>query len=398
MTQTESPLENPLEIPLACPVQTTLERPPYPLSELEPLLEGLRANQAQIQQFPKGTLSGQGRLDLCKQDLGVEGCFAVTLALRENSVINSILLGTDAIGDQGAGYVADLLEVNPHIQTVYLGCNHIGAAGVAQLSQAIRLHSGVHSLWLKRNPIGENGAKHLAQLLEQNQTLRVLDLVHTHIGPVGLERILEVLIHHNRTLERLYLGGNQLGPSSAASLSLLLERNPKLKALLLNVNLLGDTGAERLAHGLQHNSTLEELGLASNRIGPRGGIALFGAVKTHPTLKTLDLGYAPSTKVLGASANTLDDSCIPAIADGLRQNTALLSLKLQRNAFSSTGHQTLIRALEPNTTLEEVVLSGKYPALNTLLERNIVQKGGAKMKVPLEVAAIKSVYRDKVIG
>jgi hypothetical protein len=88
--------------------------------ELAPLLELLRANEAvaEPRALPRGTLLPDGRLDLCKQSLGVEACKAVTSALAGNTVVRSLLLGTNGIGDEGATAVADLLSVNRALEVI----------------------------------------------------------------------------------------------------------------------------------------------------------------------------------------------------------------------------------------------------------------------------------------
>src|SRR5262245_38954211 len=97
---------------ILCPIKGPLPAPTCLPDELAPLLDTLRNNRAVAEPmtFPRGTLLPDGRLDLCKQGLGVEGCRAVTEALVGNTVVRSLLLGTNGIGDDGAEAVAELLS------------------------------------------------------------------------------------------------------------------------------------------------------------------------------------------------------------------------------------------------------------------------------------------------
>src|SRR5215217_5652337 len=106
--------------------------------ELAPLLERLRddSRAATRAVFPRGTLLDDGRLDLCKQQIGPAGAAAVADALKMNAHVHTVLLGADGIGDYGARAVADLLRGNSAVRTAYLGCNGIGPAGVKALVQA----------------------------------------------------------------------------------------------------------------------------------------------------------------------------------------------------------------------------------------------------------------------
>lgn len=205
--------------------------------------------------------------------------------------------------------------------------------------------------------------------------------------------MLQVLTSDNRTVERLYLGGNGINGKAAVLLGEMLEANSNLRALLLNVNFLGDEGAAALAKSLSQNRTLQELGLASNGITARGARPLLETVAAHPALRSLDLGYSVSTKVLGAFANTLGDEGAPIIAQMLRENNTLQRLNLCGNGFSETGKMQIVAAMEENRTLQHLVLDGRQNAqLKILLERNR-QFAPQLPTSTSDVGMIRSVYR-----
>jgi Ran GTPase-activating protein (RanGAP) involved in mRNA processing and transport len=379
--------------PILCPVHLA-PITPCPPDELEPLLAHLSGDTPVTGSavFPRGTLVEDGRLDLCKQSLGPENCQRVVAALEGNTHIRSLMLGTDGIGDVGATAVADLAKKNPQLEVLYLGCNKIGPAGAEALSDALAHNSSVTGLWLKRNPLGPEGAQKLAAMLRTNQSLRVLDLVNTDLRATGFEAIVAALCETNRSVERLYLSGNGLGPAQAPGLARLLHEAPHVKALLLSVNRLADDGAALLAEALRENTTLEELDLASNGIGTLSALAVLEAALAHPRLHTLSLGYTPSTRVLGSSANALGDKGAFALATLLPEAKTLRRLDLRRNGLSPRGIAALVEALEHNHTLVDLQLDGKpNPKLAALLERNQAQSL-APLRDP-DVALIRSVYR-----
>ncbi len=382
-----------------CPIRGVIEIAPPDVAEIAPLVAHLQANQpvAEPTSFPRGTVLEDGRLDLCKQHLGALGCRMVTDALTVNTTITSLLLGTDGIGDGGAADVARLIERNTHLEIVYLGCNFISETGAAKLSASLARNTSVTGLWLKRNPLGANGVQHVAEMLWHNNTLRVLDLVNTELDEEGLSAIVLALVHKNYTLQRLYLGGNGIGPSSAKELRFLLCTPTSLKALFLNVNQLEDAGVAILAEGLQQNATLEELGLGSNNIGPEGMAALLPALRVHPVLRDLDLGYSASTQVLGAQGNHIGDAGVIQIAEWLRDNPPLRRLNLRGNGIGLAGRAALHAALETNTNLLHLALDTKHDAhtdsLNALLERNRAQNSEADTLLARDITLIRSVYR-----
>ncbi len=356
---------NPIICPIPPPHGADTPFTPCPLEELTPLLRHLWAGDpvGDVTAFPRGTMTPDGRLDLCKQSIGVDGCRDVTSALRCNPHVKCLLLGTDGIGDTGAGVVADLLERSELLTTVYLGCNWIGGEGAARLADAVSENRAVTGLWLKRNPLRDEGAFALAAMLRRNTTLRVLDLVNTGFGADGLTAILSTLTEAGTGagVERLYLGGNGLGPGSAPLLGDLLRHNTCLKALQLNVNALGDTGASVLAEGLRGNTTLRELGLASNGLGTDGLCAVLGAAMSHPALRSVDLSYARSTRALRGTANAFGD----------RES------RLALRAFAVANPRCAVN-----------IRGSGIPS-----HYNALFADGAAPPVPEEVARIRSVYR-----
>ena len=58
-----------------CPIKGTIEFEPGDLEELKPLIEHLSSNLVVTKEtsFPRGTILPDGRLDLCKQNVGYQG-------------------------------------------------------------------------------------------------------------------------------------------------------------------------------------------------------------------------------------------------------------------------------------------------------------------------------------
>ena len=123
---------------LHCPLTGTIPFVPCDPCKIDPLVEFLQRNlPASGAVFPRGTFLRDGRLDLCKQNLGPDGCERVTNALLGHDHVRSLLLGTDGIGDRGAVSVAKLIAHNDSLEVVYLGCNLIGPAGTEALATAL---------------------------------------------------------------------------------------------------------------------------------------------------------------------------------------------------------------------------------------------------------------------
>ncbi|MFD6553785.1 gala protein [Streptomyces sp. NPDC058398] len=372
--------------PVRCPA---IEHPDIPISEpaaLEPLLARLRSARPveADETFRLGTVRADGRVDLCKQGLGVGGAARLMPVAAASPHAAHLLLGTNAIGDEGARTVADALTDGHGLHTLYLGCNRIGPDGVAALTDALTTDATVHALWLKRNPVGDHGARALATMLRRNTTLRTLDLVNTGLTTDGLRALCETLTDRPSPVERLFLGGNGLTADAAPLLAALI-REAGVRELYLPANHLGDEGAAILAAAADPARPVR-LGLGGNGIGPTGARALADSLGG---IEALDLGRPMSERSLGAPANTTGDEGAHALAAAL-PGSPLRRLELCHTGLTGRGAKSLLAAVPDNTPLEYV---GLGPGLPRKVKRSFTRRlrpvGGAHP----DLRAIGSVYR-----
>ena len=80
------------------------------------------------------------------------------------------------------------------------------------------------------------------------------------------------------SLQRLGLGGNELGAAGAGALCPALGRLTGLQRLGLAGNMLGEQGAAALAPAVALLSDLRRLDLSNNRIGRGGAMAVVSSV------------------------------------------------------------------------------------------------------------------------
>lgn len=356
-------------------------------ADLEPLLARL-ADPAPVREteaYRAGTLRPDGRVDLCKQGLGVAGLRRVLPAALASPHARHLLLGTNALGRDGAAALATALDTDHHVRTLYLGCNGIDATGVAPLLATLTGDRTVRALWLKRNPLGDDGVAAVADALRRNPTLRTVDLVHTGVTAAGLRVLVDALVGRAAPVERLFLGGNGLGPD-AAPLLVALVRDAGVRELYLSANRLGDAGATTLAGGLPHHPTA--FGLGGNGIGPAGARALANALDR---LDALDLGRPPSERVLGATTNTCGDEGATALAAALPQAAALRRLDLAYTGLTGRGAKLLLAAIDPGTTALEQLRLG--PGVPRRAKRAIAARLRPAAAPHPDIAAIGSVYR-----
>ncbi|XVQ08378.1 gala protein [Spirillospora sp. CA-255316] len=376
--------------PVRCPA---IEHPDVPVAdptELDPLLDRLAAADGveDDETFPLGTLRADGRVDLCKQGLGAAGTARLLPAAARSPHAVHVLLGTNAMGDEGARSVAAALRPGHGLETLYLGCNRIRPEGVAALAESLAEDETVHAVWLKRNPVGDEGARALAAMLRRNRTVRTLDLVNTGLRADGLRALLDALLDRPRPLERLFLGGNGLSMAEADLLAALI-RDAGVRELYLSANHLGDEGAAVLAGAAMEAggaSRPVRLGLGGNGIGPEGARALAESLEA---IESLDLARPPSERALGAPPNVTGDEGAAVLAAAL-PGSPLRRLDLRRTGITGRGAKTLLACVPDDTRLEYV---GLGPGVPRRVKRAMAPRLRPDPGTHPDMRAIGSVYR-----
>ncbi|MEV5827414.1 gala protein [Spirillospora sp. NPDC052242] len=372
--------------PVRCPA---IEHPDVPAADparLDPLLARLAdgAPVAGDETFPLGTLREDGRVDLCKQGLGAAGVARVVPAAARSPHAAHVLLGTNAMGDEGARTVAGALVPGHGLRTLYLGCNRIGPDGAAALAGALASDGEVRSLWLKRNPVGDKGVRAIAGMLRRNAGVRTLDLVNTGVGLDGLRALADALAARDVPLDRLFVGGNGLGPE-AADLLAALVRDAGVRELYAAANHLGDGGAAAIAGAVDAGRPVR-LGLGGNGLGPDGARALAGVLDG---VEALDLGRPPSQRALGAPSNETGDAGAAALAGAL-PSSPLRRLELRHTGVTGRGAKALLDRVDERTRLEYV---GFGPGVPRKVKRALAGRLRPAARVHEDLRAIGSVYR-----
>lgn len=373
-----------------------------PAADLEPLLTWLRTGEPVRQRtdFPAGTALPDGRLDLCKQSLGPDGGARVAQELRPG-VVRHALLGTDGLGDSGAVAVADGVS-RAGVETLYLGCNGITAGGACSIAERLAgSPHAVRSVWLKRNPLGKDAGRSGAALVEAVRDLRTLDLVQTALDGPGTVVLADALIAASgsgRRVVRAYVGGNELGPEGAASFARVVAAGA-LGELYVSAAGLGDDGAQALSEALTAApyGALTRLSVASNGIGP-GAAARLTAAAVRAGVEVLDLGRVRAAGMLGAPDNRVDGGAADVIAAALSGGPHRLGhLVLSHTGIRSREALRLVAGAERAVTATRFSL-GKGIA-TTVRRRLDALAGSLPMmpSVPDDVAAIRSVYRTRVV-
>lgn len=383
--------------------------------ELAPVLAWLRRGEAVRARtdFPAGTALPDGRLDLCKQDLGPLGAAAVADALPPGGgPVRHLLLGTDGLGDGGAAAVAPK-AVAAHVETLYLGCNNIGGGGVCEIANQLIASPGVvKALWLKRNPVGADGVRAVAETVRAGTVLRTIDLTQTGLAADEVAVLVDAMIAaaeraRNTTgsaaaaqasahaIERLYLSGNALGAHGAQELARLLTAGA-VAELYVSAARLGDEGARVLAAGLRTAppGALRRLSVASNGIGPAALADLVAAAATAG-VELFDAARVKAALILAADDNHLDESGAATVADALAAAPHRLAyLNLRHTDLGSRGALRLLDGAQRAATPTRFLLgTGIAKRVKKELAALSADVPASVFDVAPDVRAIRSVHR-----
>ena len=208
------------------------------------------------------------------------------------------------------------------------------------------------------------GAVAMAQALHHNSTLEWLFLSNNSISDVGAAALAQAL-HHNSTLSYLYLSNNGISDAGAVAMAQALHHNSTLKELDLSNNNISDDGAVAMAQALHHNSTLKELDLSNNNISDDGAVAMAQALHHNSTLEQLDLSngndgaleWSIGDDKLYLSNNSISDDGAVALAQALPHNSTIKRLYLSNNSISDAGAVAMAQALQHNSTIKRLYLS-----------------------------------------
>ncbi|MEU8613396.1 gala protein [Actinoplanes sp. NPDC048791] len=373
--------------PVRCPAITDPGAGLADPADFTPLLTRLAAGGtvAQPEEFPRGTVQPDGRLDLCKQGLGPEQAARIVAAAVDSPLVRHLLLGTNGLGADGARAVAGALRPGHHVETLYLGCNRIDPDGVDAIAARLAQDDTVRALWLKRNPVGDDGVARLAAALATNRAIRTLDLVNVGLTVHGLRALAAALTARPARLQRLYLGGNGFGADVVPVLGTLIHE-AGVHEIYLAANHLGDAGAAALA-GLADGVALT-LGLGGNGLTPAGAVAL---ARHLGAWTALDLARPPSERSLGAQGNVVGDEGAYALADALGE-ARLQRLDLRRTEIGGRGARRLVTAVQGHPTLAYLGLNGGVPRRQRRRAAELL--AGQPTPVPhADIRAIASVYR-----
>lgn len=259
----------------------------------------------------------------------------------------------------------DIIPYNCRLRKLHLVQTGLESKDAIRIARTLSVgSSALEVLNLSSNRGISDGVEEFAAMLIVNSSLRKIDLSKTKLK---FDEIFFDSISYNKTLVSLKLQNVKLQSCFHLGIRRMLEKNKVLRSLILSNNKIDDAALRHISEGVAHNTTLLELDLSSTEINDIN--CLITAIRTSGVLKDLklnNLSFIPSTDFealvsAGSSLNSLSIMCtnirselVLSLAAGLRSNTSLVSLNLQRNYLNAIEMGLIVDALLTNTTLQYI--------------------------------------------
>ncbi|TYI61371.1 hypothetical protein E1A91_D10G168300v1 [Gossypium mustelinum] len=259
--------------------------------------------------------------------------------------------------------------------------------------------SVLKSLNLSNNALGEKGVRAFGSLLKSQSCLEELYLMNDGISEEAAKAVCE-LIPSTEKLKVLHFHNNMTGDEGALAISDVVKRSPLLEDFRCSSTRVGSGGGVALAKALESCTNLKKLDLRDNMFGVEAGVALSKALSKHLDLVEVYLSYlnledegtvaianalkesAPSLEVLEMAGNDITAAAAPTIAACIAAKQHLTKLNLAENELKDEGTIQISKALEEgHTLLKEVDMSTNFirRAGARHLAQVVVQKPGFRL-------------------
>ncbi|EGG16096.1 leucine-rich repeat-containing protein [Cavenderia fasciculata] len=176
-------------------------------------------------------------LDISSNNLTATSIGELCQALTSNKYIKYLKLENNGIGDSGAEKLANVIKNNGcSLKGLYLSDCQITSKGCSILALALESNTLIATLHLNSNPIGNEGISQLVKSLYSNSSIKSISCFFCSISDVGATRVIEYLEAHKKSISNLNIKGNKISPDNQEKINkLLLVKKIKEKKRLLKM-------------------------------------------------------------------------------------------------------------------------------------------------------------------
>lgn len=248
------------------------------------------------------------------------------------------------LGSIGIALISPGLQANGSINTLNLGHNGIGEEGCKYLIHSLEYNQSLKFLGLGGNCIVENGYKYINEILKKIE-IEEIDLHYNGCKGKGLNNMASFL-EVNKSLKKIDLSGNNIKFDSSIDFFQGLNANSSITSMILKDNNLDYKTIYAILNESMKCTSLSFIDLSYNNFNEQSCKAMYEYLKFNKNIKDIDLSHCNIGKGL------------KFVAEGLKVNTSLKSIKLNYNDFPAQSIKHLISSLYMNLTLMTLSLEG----------------------------------------
>jgi hypothetical protein len=129
----------------------------------------------------------------------------------QDSKVKELVL--EGVGTSTVGLKAVLQELgrNTKVDDLTICASVLSRENVQELTSMLRRNTALTSLDLWSTALGSAGLAEIASALYRNRSVKVLELGHNGLNNIESANVLRELMRRNKTIARLYIGGNFFG-------------------------------------------------------------------------------------------------------------------------------------------------------------------------------------------
>ncbi|KPA81472.1 putative paraflagellar rod component [Leptomonas pyrrhocoris] len=291
-----------------------------------------------------------------------DSVWLLSQALRTNTVVRSLNLSHNSIGDRGATYLAALFRENSSVASLDLSSNSIGNRGAQALCDCFYANRGLQVVNLSNNVMDMEGVNSLTDVLRKNHKLREINMAKTRV-PEEFSTAVQTACALNRECPAVKNAYYSLCDNDT-SLSQLHLHN------LTDERAIDDESMRSICSALHSKAFVYELDVSGNKIGA-AGCAQLASVLSAEACRIMRLNL---------SNNPIDDVAAAELAKCFSNNTTLTNIDLRQTNITDAGAAVLAKGVELNSTLFDVNISEHVQGKGcTLLSRNLALNCGPKI-------------------
>ncbi|KAL3193541.1 hypothetical protein MRX96_016892 [Rhipicephalus microplus] len=208
-------------------------------------------------------------------------------------------------------------------------------------------HKCVQSLLLDEKTMGTHFPEILCNALACNRGLKHLAITGWNFSPGTKYRLVHSLCKMPAKLETIAISYLSIGPNEAALIGDMVARTECVRTIKFLVNDMRPEAGTELMKGVCRNGSVELIWLKSNALGFGGACILGEYLSRSSKLRDLSLSHVPC----------FDEGQLLLIAEGLKTNRSLETLKIQYCHVTPTGIDRLAEVLKTNGTLKSLAVS-----------------------------------------